>query len=258
MNPVKYSSLEAQIAQTVAQKQAELLGGQELAVSRNSALGEEINGFIMDLVKDFPVSPMSGSRFINSSFEVCPKLVLRMSQLKPLLQRGSQDSLFSNEVGKCFEVVPLYSRRFGSFTTQATQLELTKIHFPNNGQVSANEWTVQKVIQESDLLAINRPSTIGEVDLDPHLKTYELRADVKFGDFTATNQQIIGETRDDKTLDLIVSLTHLSLHGKIKYDGSVTLENNESFSVEELIGQDPVTWVNMSHSFNQEFDLIDP
>jgi hypothetical protein len=245
---------ENEIVATISQKKAQLIGNQEVAVLSTSDLGKKIDYYVLQELKDFPCSS-NGSRFIHSTFTASPQLVIRYADLIPTLQPEREGSLFCEELGKKYDVDPLRNSLLGTFTQENTRLELEELRFVQNSLLVANDWTAKRVVDESDLAVVRRPKTIGEVDIDPDLRRIQLIATVRFGSFVAKDQEIIGETRDGLSLDLIIPLPHLSLHGKICPDGSVTLENEVRFSIDQLIGPDPVTWIDISHILNLQFDL---
>lgn len=252
--PRSLEEWEEEISRAICQEKARVFGEQTVAVNAKSLLGKKIDRFVSNLLKEFPCTA-NGSRFVHSTFTALPQLVIRYSDLQPVFKREKEGNLFLKEIGKSLEIEPLSNSFFGSITQESTHLELLDLRFANNAKLLSNSWSTARVFEESDLAVVNHPKTIGEVDVDPNLQQIQLTATVRFGAFQAKDQEIVAETRDGQSLDLIIPLPHLSLTGKIGPDGVVKLQNKRSFPIDELIGPDPVTWIDISHILNLQFDL---
>lgn len=252
--PRSLDEWEEEISRAISQAKTATFGDQAVSATAGSELREKIDLFVSTLLKEFPCTE-NGSRFVHSTFTAVPQLVIRYGDLQPILEREREGSLFSKEIGKTIEIEPLVNGFLGTITQESTRLELFDLRFANNSKLLSNNWSSKRVVEESDLTVVNHPKTIGEVDVDPNLQRIQLTATVRFGAFQATDQVIVAETRDGQSLDLIISLPHLSLTGKICSDGVVKLQNQRSFAIDQLIGPDPVTWVDISHLVNLQFDL---
>lgn len=228
-------------------------GEQEVRASSKSELGKKVTEFVSETLDELLEEHKDGNLFLRSTITVHPKVRFFFRDLQPLVE-GS--SLLPQEVGKILYVDSLADPRFGTFTDHKIPLELRNIHFPDRGGVwQVNDWTPEKIRKHSQEIVINGEKTIGEVDVDPNLKTCEIVADVRFGDFEAKEQKIRAQTRDDETLELTVALSKLDLNGVIQSDGTVRLNNGASFPIQELIGYDTENiWVDVEYEYDLEFE----
>lgn len=237
-------------------KQAEVFKDQSVKEKNDSATGRAINTYVLDLLKQCPLKQSSeGNSFVCCESEVCPTLKVRLSEMEPYTDDAPG---IPNIIGVRTAVGPLLEPTFGDFTKQDIELVLTHLEIPPDAELTPNPWTKKRALEESLTTSIGEERTIGEVNTNPRLKTIEVVADVTIDGHFYPHLKLIGERLDRETLDLLIPIPHLTRHGKINYNGSVTLdENGKTFSLDEIARIKNQVWLGVLHRITSLFDIRD-
>lgn len=276
MLPITYhdqaiSEMEDRIMDAINQKQQEVFGDREVVLKDQDY--QNVRDFVFELLKDFP-SAENGSKFIKCHFSLNPILVIDISLFKTILEGEG----IPKEVGKTIVIGKVVNDLFGTIFPESTQLELTNIYSPDN-KLTPNEWTEERFQEEKkntegEAAFINKPLHIGSFNLDQNLQKGKMRADIRFGQYFAQDQEFevrttyqefnLNTTDPDVEIETAVKersvkwLIRLpSLVGKIKPDGSVTLPNEKQFYVNQVPNLGGVI-INLGgkYDFNLNIDVI--
>ncbi len=224
--------LETQLAEEARHKQQEVFGDDAIEAHKGEPLYDEVDAYLTELVKEFPETT-NGSRFINSYYVLRPQLVVSLTGLHALFQQESPGSLFLDEVGKYIDVRELKDEVLGSITKGKTRLKLTNI------RQFQQKTAVETAPKEGSYAIINKDITLG---LSPNTKRMQFLADIKFGEIFRQKDAVIEVERVGTTTECIINLPEERV--KIARDGTVTLKNGAHFSLQQIIGQNPVRWIN--------------
>lgn len=240
MEPTKYTQAEIQvweeqIIEKINRKQTELFANESVKLHSSDELTTQIQEYVLDLLKDFPRDENSNI-FIGSIYTVTPLIVVKYSDLRPIIEAENADSLFASEVGKMITITSLVSDVYGAFITAPTRIELRNIEFPENFDLKPNEWTKEKAQAElSAAVCINSERTLGTINIDSTLRTGEAKATVDCGGKVLENHKITFKMHADNDAEVSIPLPHLAMSAKINYDGMITFPNGKTFSLAETL-----------------------
>lgn len=230
-----------EIAAEFAKQHQALLQGRALTtVEGDDPLYDEIASVFEKLTLDYPAVESTGSKFIDSHFTLNPRLNVRVADFQKLY-RG--ETLFLDEVGLVLTIEPIHNDIFGAITNEATKLTLKNI------KCVSDECKTKPAPKQTNNVA----TIMSEVDMrpnDPRLKTWQIVADVSFGKFYSGSLEL--QTRGPaETAAFVITLP--PQEAQIDPDGTVTLPNGSTFSMEALLGDNPVCWV--SHTHTEDLDI---
>lgn len=211
---------------------------------------------VYGLVNRYPAAE-NGSKFIGSHCIVCPQLVVKKRNMQPIHEEQCEGNLFLTEVGKALQnrdgkslqIDPLFHELFGSITEEPRSLVLRNIRLAPGSTLKPNEWTKERIHQESmstDTVLIHKQADFGPYNIDPRLNSCELLADIQFGAFERRDHAIKAQiTGYEDSIQWVIPLFPLA--GKIQFDGSVTLKNGATFTMEQLDVPCPEVWLKQTH-----------
>ncbi len=253
LSPRSLERLEEQISAQVKAKQHEMFGDSSVIANEGDELYEQLSEAIDQLVEPFPAAA-NGSKFVNVTCEVCPLLKVNFSHFHGIFKEAVPGSLFLDEVGRAIDFGPLQDAELGSFTTHNTTLKIKNIRFKLGVAMRHNEHSGLESSSKK-IIAINAQTIYGAVDANPSLKKTEFIADVTFGEYlNVKNMEIPIETLGDETT-AVLTIALPPLTTKVAYDGTIAFKNGAVCNIQDIIGPDPVQWVNYNFSIDSPFTV---